>query len=63
MKMIKLAPNNRFNVSSRQEEIDMITKSYVPMNTQRSTAWSMYVTAWCMYVILYKPFALMKTLL
>ena len=56
MKMKKLAPNNRFNVSSRQEEIDMITKSYVPMNTQRSTAWSMYV-------ILYKPFALMKTLL
>ena len=34
----KLAPNNRFKVSSRQEEIDMITKRYVPMNTQRSTA-------------------------
>ena len=30
-----LAPNNRFKVSSRQEEIDMITKGYVPMNTQR----------------------------
>ena len=39
----KLAPNNRFKVSSRQEEIDMITKGYVPMNTQRSTAWSMKV--------------------
>ena len=34
----KLAPNNRFKVSSRQEEIDMITKGYVPMNTQRRSA-------------------------
>ena len=40
----KLAPNNRFKVSSRQEEIDMITKGYVPMNTQRNTPWSMNVT-------------------
>ena len=28
---------------SRQEEIDMITKGYVLMNTQRSVAWSMKV--------------------
>ena len=35
-KQKKLAPNNRFNVSSHHEEIDMITKGCVPMNTQRS---------------------------
>ena len=39
----KLGPNNRFKLSSRQEETDMITKGYLPMNTQRSTAWSMKV--------------------
>ena len=43
VKKKKLAPNNRFKVSSSQEEIDMITKGYVPMNTQRSMAWSMKV--------------------
>ena len=43
VKKKKLAPNNRFKVSSRQEEINMITKGYVPMNTQRCTAWSMKV--------------------
>ena len=30
----KLATNNHFKVSSSQEEIDMLTKGYVPMNTQ-----------------------------
>ena len=29
VKKKKLAPNNRFKVSSRQEEISMITKGYV----------------------------------
>ena len=39
----KLAPNNCFKVTSSQEEINMITKRYVLMNTQRSTAWSLKV--------------------
>ena len=39
----KLAPSDRFKVSSDQVEIDRIKKGYVPMNTQKSTNWAVKV--------------------
>ena len=42
-KRMKLAPSDCFKVSSDQEEIDRITKGYVPMNTQKSTNWAVKV--------------------
>ena len=39
----KLAPSDNFKASSDQEEIDRITKGYVPMNTQKSTNWAIEV--------------------
>ena len=46
VKKKKLAPNNRFKVLSRQEEINLITKGYVLINTHKSTVWSMNVTGY-----------------
>ena len=38
-----VSPTKRFKASTRENEIDTITKGYVPDNTKRSTSWAVNV--------------------
>ena len=42
-KVSKCEPSKRFKTATSEEEINVITKGYIPNNTKRSTSWSVKV--------------------